>query len=1187
MKVSVSRLVTQRRSLAWVAAAVAIVVALVTRAWGQCMSPPANLTGWWPADGASADIWGGHNATLPNGGTYTAGEVGQAFQLNGSNQFVNVAANPALNVGTGDFTVDLWVNFTSTTNEQVMAEKWVQGTGGWTLTKRSDNSVQFALTGQPNDATSAVLSIPTNTWTHFAARRGGGTLALFMNGTQIATGSNTNNLDTTSSLKFGHRGNPSDTPGSNDNRGFYLNGSIDEVHLFVGRALSDAEIQSIYTAGPAGLCVPTPVCGNGLIEAGEQCDDANNVNGDGCDNDCTISCGNGVVTSPEQCDDGNTIDGDGCDSNCQPTGCGNGVVTAGEQCDDGNLVDGDGCDSNCKPTGCGNGIISAGEQCDDGNLVDGDGCDSNCKPTGCGNGVVTSGEQCDDGNNVNGDGCDNDCTISCGNGVVTPPEQCDDGNLVDGDGCDSNCTLTGCGNGTLTSGEQCDDGNMTNTDGCKNDCTPNVCGDGVVNVGVEQCDDGNNVSGDGCESDCTIGSVCEAPPATLTAWWPANGTSADIWGGYNATVENGATYGAGHVGQAFQLDGSHSFVDVASDPGLNAGTGDFTVDLWVNFASTSGEQVMVEKWIQRSPPVGWTLTKLANNSVQFALSSQPHDATSAPLAISANTWIHFAARRANGNLAVFMNGTQVATGSNINDVSTTSSLKFGHRGSPTDTPGSSDTRGFFLNGRIDEVHLFIGYALSDAEIQALYGTGTAGLCVPPPVCGNGRTEAGEACDDGNASDDDACKNDCTPNVCGDGFINPAVELCDDGNLTDGDGCESDCTYTPVSQGVSAGGTVTTDPTNSGATPDRPVQSAVTSPNAGQVTIASATATADPSGYQVVGTQLQISAPPADPDTPLVLVLTIDASAIPPGIDPTQLTVTRNGVPLVPCTGAPGVASPDPCVESSTLLLDGDVQLTALTSHASLWSVVVRGLSTTEQKCVNGINGAGVNVANVQGKASTACLTAAAKGKEPDAQACLGADTKGKIANAAAKVTQLAGQRCAAAPPFGFTSATAVNSVAQQELLNLTADLFGANLKNVVIPTSNKAGAKCQARVLAATRSLLAKELQQFLKCKKAGLAGKPQIVSSQGLEGCFDVVAADAKRAVGRSATALSAAVAHGCAGVALPTAFPGDCGSASNFGACVRTRVACRTCRLFNAFDGLNEDCDHFDDGVANTSCQ
>ena len=77
-----------------------------------------------------------------------------------------------------------------------------------------------------------------------------------MNGTPMAQGplGSGGNVDTTSSLKFGHRGSPSDTLGSFDNRGFYLNGRIDEVELFVGRALIDSEIQAIYNAGSAGKC---------------------------------------------------------------------------------------------------------------------------------------------------------------------------------------------------------------------------------------------------------------------------------------------------------------------------------------------------------------------------------------------------------------------------------------------------------------------------------------------------------------------------------------------------------------------------------------------------------------------------------------------------------------------------------------------------------------------------------------------------------------------------------------------------------------------------------------------------------------------------------------------------------------------------------------------------------------------
>jgi uncharacterized repeat protein (TIGR01451 family) len=112
---------------------------------------------------------------------------------------------------------------------------------------------------------------------------------------------------------------------------------------------------------------PVPVCGNGTLEDGEECDDGNSADGDGCSVACTIEqepepepqpvCGNGVLEDGEGCDDSNTTDGDGCSATCtvepepepEPTlpVCGNGTLEDGEECDDSNLEDGDGCSAVC------------------------------------------------------------------------------------------------------------------------------------------------------------------------------------------------------------------------------------------------------------------------------------------------------------------------------------------------------------------------------------------------------------------------------------------------------------------------------------------------------------------------------------------------------------------------------------------------------------------------------------------------------------------------------------------------------------------------------------------------------------------------------------------------------------------------------------------------------------------------
>ena len=94
----------------------------------------------------------------------------------------------------------------------------------------------------------------TNTWIHYAlTMRKAGVITAFVNGAPVAAAAGSGNLDSTSSLKFGRRGSPSDTPGSSDTRGFFLNGRIDEVELFVGRALSNTEIEDIYLAGVLGI----------------------------------------------------------------------------------------------------------------------------------------------------------------------------------------------------------------------------------------------------------------------------------------------------------------------------------------------------------------------------------------------------------------------------------------------------------------------------------------------------------------------------------------------------------------------------------------------------------------------------------------------------------------------------------------------------------------------------------------------------------------------------------------------------------------------------------------------------------------------------------------------------------------------------------------------------------------------
>ncbi|MCB1530810.1 MAG: DUF4215 domain-containing protein [Rhodospirillales bacterium] len=102
------------------------------------------------------------------------------------------------------------------------------------------------------------------------------------------------------------------------------------------------------------------VCGNGICETGEQCDDGpdNSDNEpDKCRPDCRFyGCGDGVTDTGEECDAYLTYrDPDRpnvCRNDCTLPRCGDGIVDDAapynEECDDGNTLGGDGCSTHCK-----------------------------------------------------------------------------------------------------------------------------------------------------------------------------------------------------------------------------------------------------------------------------------------------------------------------------------------------------------------------------------------------------------------------------------------------------------------------------------------------------------------------------------------------------------------------------------------------------------------------------------------------------------------------------------------------------------------------------------------------------------------------------------------------------------------------------------------------------------------------
>ena len=60
--------------------------------------------------------------------------------------------------------------------------------------------------------------------------------------------------------------------------------------------------------------------------------------------------------------------------------------------------------------------------------------------------------------------------------------------------------------------------------------------------------------------------TCVPPPASMVSWWPGDENANDIQGNNNGTLQNGATFAAGKVGQAFSFDGVNDFIEVPNSP---------------------------------------------------------------------------------------------------------------------------------------------------------------------------------------------------------------------------------------------------------------------------------------------------------------------------------------------------------------------------------------------------------------------------------------------------------------------------------------------------------------------------------------------------------------------------------------------------------------------------------------------
>jgi hypothetical protein len=217
---------------------------------------------------------------------------------------------------------------------------------------------------------------------------------------------------------------------------------------------------------------------------------------------------------------------------------------------------------------------------------------------------------------------------------------------------------------------------------------------------------------------------CVLAPSNMVAWWQAENNALDSIGTNNGTLEGGAGYASGEVGQAFYLNGTNAYVSVPDSPPLDFSNA-MTVECWLYRQSIVGSYDPVIKKAGNGGTYGYSLEFNGGNILfwVFNESSPSSWVSSSGGPITLGQWYHVAGVYDGGTLLFYVNGQPVGSPvfSSGHDIySSSNPLRIGS------DPDSSDGSRYF-NGMIDEAAVY-NRALSSNEIASIYNAGRGGKC---------------------------------------------------------------------------------------------------------------------------------------------------------------------------------------------------------------------------------------------------------------------------------------------------------------------------------------------------------------------------------------------------------------------------------------------------------------------------
>jgi hypothetical protein len=130
-----------------------------------------------------------------------------AMYFDGTGDGLSLPANQNISLGTGDFTIEMWINGANSSSPvggsfpRLFTLGTAQGTGCIEVYNSSSTGITVAISAGTN-ITFAGGTLLNSTWNHFAITRSGTSLKAFVNGTQVgSTNTNSTNLNLAASTQ--------------------------------------------------------------------------------------------------------------------------------------------------------------------------------------------------------------------------------------------------------------------------------------------------------------------------------------------------------------------------------------------------------------------------------------------------------------------------------------------------------------------------------------------------------------------------------------------------------------------------------------------------------------------------------------------------------------------------------------------------------------------------------------------------------------------------------------------------------------------------------------------------------------------------------------------------------------------------------------------------------------------------